>query len=138
MLGAIASLFTGGPRKAVVPETVGAELAAIAADAGVGTPAELVNGVESTSPSQPARHRLTSAGEAVTRTERPRLAGLITAGDGGRATDPAITVSVAGDLVFRRDFTLTGGTSLRGTVRDAHRPLPANLVVTDQSGSPAW
>ena len=179
VLGAIASLFTGGPRKAVVPETVGAELAAIAADAGVGTPAELVNGVESTSPSQPARHRLTSAGEAVTRTERPRIAGLITAGDGGRATDPAITVtdqrghqigaaavhhdgsyavtdlpdgtytviataaglspramtvSVAGDLVFRRDFTLTGGTSLRGTVRDAHRPLPANLVVTDQSG----
>ncbi|NED60196.1 carboxypeptidase regulatory-like domain-containing protein, partial [Streptomyces sp. SID10244] len=39
------------------------------------------------------------------------------------------------DLVFRRDFALTGGSVLQGSVRDDQRPLPANLIVTDQSGA---
>ncbi|MXP23641.1 MFS transporter [Gordonia sp. HNM0687] len=42
VIGAVASLFTGSPRSAT-PETVGAELAAVAADAGVGTPSELID-----------------------------------------------------------------------------------------------
>ncbi|MGC4961325.1 MFS transporter [Gordonia sp. DT101] len=47
----------------------------------------------------------------------------------------AMTVSVVGDAVFRRDFTLAGGSVLRGRVRDVARPLAANLIVTDQSGA---
>ncbi|MYR08242.1 MFS transporter [Gordonia sp. SID5947] len=47
----------------------------------------------------------------------------------------AMTVSVVGDTVFRRDFTLVGGSVLRGRVRDGQHPVSANLVVTDQSGA---
>ncbi|NDZ97518.1 MFS transporter [Streptomyces sp. SID6673] len=47
----------------------------------------------------------------------------------------AMTVSVVGEAVFRRDFTLAGGSVLRGRVRDGARPLAANLIVTDQSGA---
>ncbi|NED59566.1 carboxypeptidase regulatory-like domain-containing protein, partial [Streptomyces sp. SID10244] len=43
--------------------------------------------------------------------------------------------SVVGEAVFRRDFTLAGGSVLRGRVRDGARPLAANLIVTDQSGA---
>ncbi|WHU50143.1 MFS transporter [Gordonia sp. L191] len=180
VLGAIASLFTGSKKKPATPETLGAELAAVAGDVGFGTPSELVTEEESTRTTTAPRHLLTSAGEAGTQPVRPRIAGLITSGDGSPVTDAAITVtdlrghqvgaaavhpdgsyavtdladgtytviatapglspralavSVVGDLVFRRDFALGGGASLRGWVRDAHRPLPANLVVTDQSGA---
>ncbi|MGC5246036.1 MFS transporter [Gordonia sp. DT219] len=180
VIGGIASLFTGSSKKPAVPETVGAELAAVAADAGFGTPAELVTETESTRAAAAPRHRLTSTGEAGSTSVRPRIAGLITSTDGKPAVDAAITVtdlrghqigatavhhdgsyavtdlpdgtytviatapglapralavSVVGELVFRRDFTLGGGAALRGSVRDAQRPLPANLVVTDQSGA---
>ncbi|MGC4961234.1 MFS transporter [Gordonia sp. DT101] len=177
VLGAIASLFTGGSKSPVEsPETVGAELAAVAADASVAAPSELIDEPRSTGP----RHLLTSAGSAQSEVERPRIAGRITASDGiplgnsavtvtdirGHqagatavhddgsyavhdladgtytviATAPgrspkALTVSVVGDLVFRRDFALTGGSVLQGSVRDEQRPLPANLIVTDQSGA---
>ncbi|MFW0788006.1 carboxypeptidase-like regulatory domain-containing protein, partial [Gordonia sp. CPCC 206044] len=47
----------------------------------------------------------------------------------------ALTVSVVGDLVFRRDFTLTGGSIVHGRVRDGDRPVAAALVVTDQTGA---
>ncbi|WP_369403301.1 MFS transporter [Gordonia soli] len=176
ILGAIASLFTGSrnglPES---PETVGAELAAVAADAGVAAPSELVD-----EPNPTARHSLTNVGAAHDDLDRPRIAGRITAGDGsplptaavtvtdlhGRqtgsasvlddgsyairgledgtytviATAPgrsprALSVSVVGDLVFRRDFTLAGGSALSGTVRDAQRPIAAALIVTDQSGA---
>ncbi|MDL9946316.1 MFS transporter [Gordonia sp. ABSL11-1] len=176
ILGAVASLFTGSSKDAVdSPETVGAELAAVAADAGVGTPSELID-----EPRPGARHSLTSAGSAQSQVDRPRIAGRITTGDGTPlpgaavtvtdvrghqagaasvhddgsyavhglddgtytviATAPsrsprALTVSVVGDLVFRRDFALAGGSALHGTVRDAQRPLAASLIVTDQSGA---
>ncbi|MFW0782919.1 carboxypeptidase-like regulatory domain-containing protein [Gordonia sp. CPCC 206044] len=47
----------------------------------------------------------------------------------------ALTVSVVGDLVFRRDFTLTGAATVTGRVHDNERPLTANLIVTDQTGA---
>ncbi|MFC4743996.1 MSCRAMM family protein [Gordonia hankookensis] len=47
----------------------------------------------------------------------------------------AMTVSVVGDAVSHRDFTLAGGAVLRGRVRDGHRALGADLIVTDQSGA---
>ncbi|MGC4962386.1 MSCRAMM family protein [Gordonia sp. DT218] len=47
----------------------------------------------------------------------------------------AMTVSVVGDTVSHRDFTLAGGAVLRGRVRDGHRALGAKLIVTDQSGA---
>lgn len=180
ILGAIASLFTGKKKTPVaVTETVGAELAAVAGDAGVGTPFELVTETPSTPAAGPRavgpRHLLTDAEDA----DRARIAGQISAASGealgnaaitvtdvrGRqsgqvsvhsdgtyavsdladgtytviATAPgrspkALSVSVVNGLVFRRDFTLGGGSSLHGVVRDNHRPLPANLIVTDQSG----
>jgi MFS family permease len=47
----------------------------------------------------------------------------------------AMTVSVVGEAVFRRDFALAGGASVRGRVRNAHGPVAAQLIVTDQSGA---
>ncbi|AZG47548.1 MFS transporter [Gordonia insulae] len=182
VLGAIASLFTGGSKKApLMPETVGAELAAVAADAGVGTPSELIDEPRSAAAADSLpRHRLTSAGTAGSQAERPRIAGRITTADGVPLADSAVTVtdvrghqagsaavhadgsygihdladgtytviatapgrspraltvSVVGDLIFRRDFALAGGSTVRGVVRDAQRPLAASLVVTDQSGA---
>ncbi|WP_308192392.1 MFS transporter, partial [Gordonia zhenghanii] len=46
----------------------------------------------------------------------------------------AISVSVVEGMALRRDFALTGGGMLRGTVGDGVRRLQANLVVTDRSG----
>ncbi len=176
VIGAIASLFTGSPKSAT-PEMVGAELAAVAADAGVGTPAELIDEAHMTG----ARHRKpgpSTAGSAAS--GDPRITGHINGSDGvapaeaavtvtdvrghqvGTATvgpdgsyavgdladgtytviatapgrsPRALTVSVVGELTFRRDFVLAGGSTLRGTVRDGDRPLPAALVVTDRSGA---
>ncbi|NED60937.1 hypothetical protein G3I15_08385, partial [Streptomyces sp. SID10244] len=69
VLGAIASLFTGGSKSPVEsPETVGAELAAVAADASVAAPSELIDEPRATGP----RHLLTSAGSAQSEVERPR------------------------------------------------------------------
>ncbi|MDL9946493.1 MFS transporter [Gordonia sp. ABSL11-1] len=47
----------------------------------------------------------------------------------------AMTVPVVGEAVFRRDFALTGGASVRGRVRNAHGPLAAQVIVTDRSGA---
>lgn len=47
----------------------------------------------------------------------------------------AVTASVVGDLVVRRDITLAGGCVVRGRVGDADRALAASVVVTDQSGT---
>ncbi|ROZ86288.1 MFS transporter [Gordonia sp. OPL2] len=47
----------------------------------------------------------------------------------------AMTVSVVGEAVFRRDFALAGGATVRGRVRNAHGPVAAQLIVTDQSGA---
>nr|WP_306304944.1 MFS transporter [Gordonia effusa] len=164
VLGAIASLFTGGPRRrALVPETVGAELAAVASDAGIGTPASLVDEVPLAQPGDGARivGSLTAVdgqmieGVAITVTDlRGRQTGTARVYSDGSyavrdledgtytviATAPghqprAIGVSLTGEAVARRDFELSGGATIRGRVRDAQRPLSANLIVTDQSGA---
>ncbi|EGD56170.1 MFS transporter [Gordonia neofelifaecis] len=178
ILGAAASLFTGGRRPlAADHETVGAEIAAVAGDAGVGSPLSLVAETPSSSfgsrtvaaaTTAPARTvgatvsgSVTGSdgapivGAAITVTDSEgRQAGSATVGDDGRyrvrgldngaytviATAPgrgpkAIGVSTVGDVGLQRDFRLTGAAVLAGRVRDAQRPLPARLVVTDQTGN---
>lgn len=46
----------------------------------------------------------------------------------------AISVSIVEGTGLRRDFTLSGGGVLRGTLGDGVRRLSGNLVVTDRSG----
>ncbi|AZG47634.1 MFS transporter [Gordonia insulae] len=47
----------------------------------------------------------------------------------------ALTVSLVGEAAVRRDFTLAGGSVVRGRVHDADGPLAAHVIVTDQSGA---
>ncbi|WFN94696.1 MFS transporter [Gordonia sihwensis] len=166
VLGAIASVFTGARKPLTAShETVGAEIAAVAGDAGVGSPVALVAETPSESFASPSGAQLSGtvtgpdgaplAGAAITVTDSEgRQAGGATVAEDGSyrvgglesgaytviATAPgrgpkAVGVSTVGDVGLRRDFSLSGAAVLTGRVRDAQRPLPARLVVTDQTGS---
>ncbi|GAY07765.1 permease, multidrug efflux [Pseudonocardia sp. N23] len=169
LVAAVASFFTGSRRAAAARhlqatprESVGAELAAVAGEAG-GGPSEIVD------ESRPRPRGPVPAGELVGRvlaaygSEIGDGVVVVTAGDGSQvgravvepdgsyalsglapgtytvvATAPgfqadAVAVTLNGSGV-ERDFSLEGGGSVRGVVRPVAADVPATVLATDSAG----